>query len=102
MITSATCIDGSGDGTNRTMPLHIWLHSVILTAIRHGATNEGAESARQKAVFYYTAGEPVWMAAQSVLELARGFERARRENADGFAQVRSAHRASLRLVKEAK
>jgi hypothetical protein len=46
MITSATCIDGSGDGTNRTMPLHIWLHSVILTAIRHGATNVSTAEGR--------------------------------------------------------
>jgi hypothetical protein len=89
-ITSASCVDGSGDGTKTTMPLHIWLHSVELTAIRHGASVAGVESVHAKLVLWFNAGEPVWMAAGSLLQLARGYDRAQRENADGRAVIRDA------------
>jgi hypothetical protein len=91
-ITSASCVDGSGNGTKATMPLHIWMHSVELTAIRHGASVAGVESAHAKIVSWFNAGEPVWMAAGSLLELARGYDRAQLEQADGFTHIRRAAR----------
>ncbi len=92
VITSVSCVDGSGNGTKVTMPMHIWMHSVELTAIRHGASVAGVESAHGKLVAWFNAGEPVWMAAGSLLQLARGFDRAKRELADGFTHVRLAAR----------
>jgi hypothetical protein len=92
LITSASCVDGSGDGTKATMPMHIWLHSGELTALRNGASVAGVESAHAKLVAWFNAGEPVWMAAGSLLELAKGYDRAQREQADGFTHVRRAAR----------
>jgi hypothetical protein len=92
VINSASCVDGSGDGTRATMPMHIWLHSVELTAIRHGASVAGIASANGKLVSWFNAGEPVWMAVGSLLQLAAGYDRAQREQADGFAHIRRAAR----------
>ena len=92
VINSASCVDGSGNGTKTTMPMHIWMHSVELTAIRHGASVSGVESAHSKLVTWFNAGEPVWMAAGSLLQMARGFDRAQREQADGFTHIRRAAR----------
>lgn len=96
MINSDSCVDGSGNGTKITMPMHIWMHSVELTALRHGASLAGIESAHGKVVSWFNAGEPVWMAAGSLLQMARGFDRAQREQADGFAYIRSAARTAER------
>lgn len=93
IIDSTSCVDGSGNGTKATMPIHIWLHSVELTAIRHGASVAGLESAHAKLISWFNAGEPVWMAADALLQWARGYDRAQREQADGFAHIRAARTA---------
>lgn len=90
MITATNCVDGSGNGTKATMPARIWNYSVELTAIRHGASLVGIDASRHKLAPWFNAGEPVWMAADSLLQLARGYDRCQREHADGFSTLRKA------------
>ena len=57
--------------TCETCPRHIWKHEVIVTALAKGATAEACEPFMGKLDLWYTSGEPVWMAVDGVVFVAR-------------------------------
>lgn len=68
--------------TQATCPRHIWKHEVIMLAIAQGASGEacraigdeivGAGPGQKRLCLWYTSGEPVWMAADTLAALAKG------------------------------
>lgn len=58
--------------TNETTPYLIWLHEATLAAIRKGADAEVVRAvAGEFAPTWYQAGEPIWMAADSLAFVAK-------------------------------
>lgn len=84
------------NATKDTCPLHIWKHEAITDA---GASVEQTEQAvtMDRLIRWYHAGEPVWMAAQSIRIMVRDHQIGSRSAHDGRAAIRAAHRASTRL-----
>lgn len=68
--------------TKDTTPFHIWSHEVELAAIHAGADAEAVRAVRGKLRAWYNAGEPIWMAADGLKQLARGYVLATREDSD--------------------
>lgn len=58
-------IDTSNTSTSATTPAHIWVHEVVTLA---AVSVEEMESycGRDRVLMWYDAGEPVWMAADSL------------------------------------
>lgn len=79
-------------GTNRTMPSHIWLSEVENAVIALGVSGEWLREPqqRQRMNRYHSAGEPVWMAADSMLAFWRGRQLATVQDQDGLAHIRAA------------
>jgi hypothetical protein len=62
----------SADRETCPCPFHIWQHEVELAAVGRGASPDAVrEAARAYALRWYQAGEPVWMAAESLAFVAR-------------------------------
>lgn len=59
------------DSTCETCPRHIWKHEVTLAAFAKGATAESCAPFMAKLDLWYTSGEPVWMAADSLAFAAK-------------------------------
>lgn len=63
-------------GTKDTVPYHIWAHEVEAAAIKSGAEGRfvRAERAENKGRMrrWYEAGEPIWMAADTLKAFAKG------------------------------
>ena len=59
------------NSTRATCPGHIWLHEVTLAAIALGADAEGCRAHKARVLGWGGAGEPVWMAAESLAFLVR-------------------------------
>lgn len=59
--------------TRDTCPLHIWKHEVHTAAIAAGADAEVIRESEINAMVirWYQAGEPVWMAADSLVFVAK-------------------------------
>jgi hypothetical protein len=60
----------------------------------HGVRGEWLREPAQRGRFirYYHAGEPAWMAADSIYQFWVGTQRAERESQDGFVFLRKAAR----------
>jgi hypothetical protein len=63
--------DAPNASTCETCPRHIWKHEVVMAAIAKGATAEHIEAFKSKLDLWYTSGEPVWMAADSLAFAAK-------------------------------
>lgn len=76
------------------MPFIHWAHAIELAAIESGVSAEWLRAPRQRERLnrYYTAGEPAWMALDSMRQFWAGVLRAEREDADGFTAIRRAAR----------
>jgi len=83
-------------GTNDTTPCHIWKQDVTLLAIRGGADVEIIAGCSDFLNRWYNAGEPIWMAAQSLTFVAKERARARRGVGGNVEALRVAVRAGLR------
>lgn len=77
------------EATNETAPFHIWKHEVQMAAIALGAASESVMACCAKLQTWYQAGEPVWMAADGLKQLAQGLESAKRSDADGPEMLRA-------------
>ncbi len=82
------------NATNETCPIHIWMHESVVDA---GVSVEQADAAvtRERLIRWYNAGEPVWMAAQSIKIMVNDMRVAARAAHDGRSAIRAAHRASM-------
>ena len=80
------------------MPTHIWMDAVTAAVMPFGVMAEWLREPTQRARMnrFHSAGEPVWMAAESMIEFWRGEQRAAREDADGFGVMRAAIRGGER------
>ena len=78
-------------GTKETMPWVLWWHAVTTEAIRQGGDAEIVRSLHARAALWFQAGEPVWLAASGIRQLAVGHVRAAREDSE-----RAVIRAALR------
>jgi hypothetical protein len=86
-------------GTKETVPWGIWSHEVEIAALALGADAAAiravkAGEGRSRLQRWYQAGEPIWMAADGLKQLAAGMSRAKRESDDGLSFIRAAARAS--------
>lgn len=54
-------------GTVDTTPRHIWMHEVYVLAARHGAHPDTVRLFHDKLHLWYRSGEPMWMAADSLI-----------------------------------
>jgi len=75
-----------------TTPWHIWHHHLRCAA--HGVPSEVWDAQRERIARWYAAGEPVWMAADSLRQFARGARIAAMESADRDV-IRSAWRSAV-------
>lgn len=77
------------DATKRTTPYLHWRDAVVGAS---GAPAEWTREPHQRGWLLrtYDAGEPVWMAADALVQFWRGQQRADREDRDGLAVLRSA------------
>lgn len=86
--------------TNAMTPRHIWIDAVHVAVIaklgtalaRVGDTGEWLRGERVAAYLSraYSAGEPVWMAADAVVQMGKGAIRAALEDRDTPESLRSA------------
>lgn len=76
-----------------TMPWHIWHHEVLCAA---GISAKDAELHRERLQRWYQAGEPVWMAADGLRQVATRVARELQHD-DGRAAIRAAYRKAVRL-----
>lgn len=72
------------ESRRNSCPLHIWKHEVCLAAIGKGADAELVRDAEINAMVlrWYEAGEPVWMAAESLAFLVKQREKLKRAEAE--------------------
>lgn len=82
--------------TKETCPVHIWLHESIVDS-RCSVEEANGAVTRERLLRWYQAGEPVWMAAQSIRIMVADMRRVARSADDGFGAIRAARRASVRL-----
>jgi hypothetical protein len=75
------------------MPWHIWQDETVLTALRAGADREGVNACQHRLQRMYQAGEPVYMAADALKQLARGWALAEHEDNEAHALQRIMFRA---------
>lgn len=82
--------------TSQTMPYLHWVHAIELAAIELGVSAEWLREPQQRERLnrYYVAGEPAWMALDSIGRFWEGVQRARREDADGLNHIRQAARGA--------
>jgi hypothetical protein len=67
------------ESTFETCPKHIWKHEVVISAIAQGAdgvlcdeiANTIVGSGQKRLSLWYHAGEPVWMAAETLATMAK-------------------------------
>jgi hypothetical protein len=80
------------------MPFIHWAHAIELAAIELGVSAEWLREPQQRERLnrYHHAGEPAWMALDSIARFWDGVQRARREDADGFGHIRAAAKAARR------
>jgi len=85
--------------TNETTPWHIWLEAVLLTA---KVSVEDLEPFRVQVNRWYQAGEPVWMAADSLCIAVQERNNAIRIEEMCFKKdsIGNAVKASLRVINE--
>jgi hypothetical protein len=57
--------------TRETVPQHIWLHEVQTQAIAKGAPAEHVMALEPMCRRWYAAGEPIWMAVDSLVPTAK-------------------------------
>jgi hypothetical protein len=86
------------NATGQTMNFLHWAHAIELAAIELGVSAEWLREPKQRERLnrYYVAGEPAWMALDSIDQFWRGVQRASREDADGFGHIRAAAKAARR------
>jgi hypothetical protein len=83
------------NATGQTMNFLHWSHAIELAAIELGISAEWLREPQQRERLnrYHAAGEPAWMALDSMRQFWEGVQRARREDADGFSHIRAAAKA---------
>jgi hypothetical protein len=81
------------EGTKETTPFHIWKDAVLTAA---AATNAEAEPYRERILRWYQAGEPAWMAGDSLKAFVRGARKAANEPDD----LRALRRVLLRTAEK--
>ncbi len=81
------------ESTNETCPRHIWMHEVILAAIRNGADADLCRECPYLSL-WYNSGEPIWMATDGLAFWAKENATHRRaERAGDRIAIRNARRA---------
>lgn len=82
--------------TSATMPSHLWFCAVEDAVIALGVSGDWLRETTQRARLnrYHSAGEPVWMAADSMLWFWRGRQLAALADQDGLAHIRAAARSA--------
>lgn len=84
--------------TIETCPLHIWKHEVIVDSGMPAIDDrQWQQTMNSRLIMWYRAGEPVWMAAGSLLEFARGYKRAQAEER-GHEVIRTARRTAKNVT----
>ncbi len=82
--------------TSEPCPLHIWKHEVIVDSSMPAIDDaEWQQTMNARLISWYRAGEPVWMAASSLLQFAIGYQRAQRDDRE---VIRAAHRAAKNII----
>jgi hypothetical protein len=94
MNNALTLGDHAAKATRETMPCHIWMCSVEDAVIALGVSGDWLREPRQRERMNraHSAGEPVWMAADAILQFWTGEQRAKRVDDDGMGHIRAAAR----------
>lgn len=80
--------DARNEGTRDTMPMHIYMHEVLIAA---GVSQDEAAPHRARVQMWARMGEPVWMAADGLRFLVRQSALNARAERDGDLGVIRAH-----------
>src|SRR5690606_16525517 len=78
--------------TNETCPIHIWKHEVQVAALALGGDAETMRESdiNEMVVRWYEAGEPVWMAADSLAFVSKQRAKANRAESEAAYYKRMA------------
>ncbi len=80
--------------TAETTPFIIWKHEVECEAVRLGADVASVrESHRARIIRAYQAGEPVWMVAAELRDVAFAFAKTKRTQDGSHSLIRAANRS---------
>jgi hypothetical protein len=80
--------------TCATTPYLIWCSVIEEVLCGHGVSGDWLREPTQRGrmLRYYHAGEPAWMACDSLFQFWKGVARAAREDQDGMNHIRKAAR----------
>jgi hypothetical protein len=79
----------AANATKATMPCHIWMHEVEAAAIAAGVSGDWLRESEQRARMnrYQSAGEPVWMAADSMIQFWQGRQAAAKDDSESLRRI---------------